>query len=331
LFPIRGKISNAFQKSKAAFFANEEVQGINQIILGKDYHKGFTIDEVKVSKVIFMADADVDGAHISALLERMFVMYYPQMIMAGMVYKAIPPLFSIKQGKRNKFFTEQIDIVKYIQKEFLDRYNITTMKKEPLSNRDVTSFFIKNADYIYYLSQVANTYSVEPYLLEMVLNNFVANKHKLNFEKLKKDVRATYRFMDVTKEHGTIIVSGTIDKSNLIIFSDKFINDCRTILNIIENNKELYYKINGQPQSIYQIMTLYEKTQPSSIQRYKGLGEMDDVDLAQSTLYPGSDRTLIRYTMEDAKETLEAIREYESDSKKILTLVKNVNRNDLLE
>jgi hypothetical protein len=81
----------------------------------------------------------------------------------------------------------------------------------------------------------------------MVLNNFVANKHKLNFEKLKKDVRATYRFMDVTKEHGTIIVSGTIDKSNLIIFSDKFINDCRTILNIIENNKELYYKINGQP------------------------------------------------------------------------------------
>ena len=307
------------------------MQGINQIILGKDYHKGFTIDEVKVSKVIFMADADVDGAHISALLERMFVMYYPQMIMAGMVYKAIPPLFSIKQGKRNKFFTEQIDIVKYIQKEFLDRYNITTMKKEPLSNRDVTSFFIKNADYIYYLSQVANTYSVEPYLLEMVLNNFVANKHKLNFEKLKKDVRATYRFMDVTKEHGTIIVSGTIDKSNLIIFSDKFINDCRTILNIIENNKELYYKINGQPQSIYQIMTLYEKTQPSSIQRYKGLGEMDDVDLAQSTLYPGSDRTLIRYTMEDAKETLEAIREYESDSKKILTLVKNVNRNDLLE
>jgi DNA gyrase/topoisomerase IV subunit B len=78
-------------------------------------------------------------------------------------------------------------------------------------------------------------------------------------------------------------------------------------------------------------MTLYEKTQPSSIQRYKGLGEMDDVDLAQSTLYPGSDRTLIRYTMEDAKETLEAIREYESDSKKIITLVKNVNRNDLLE
>lgn len=307
------------------------MQGINQIILGKDYHKGFTIDEVKVSKVIFMADADVDGAHISALLERMFVMYYPQMIMAGMVYKAIPPLFSIKQGKRNKFFTEQIDIVKYIQKEFLDRYNITTMKNEALSNRDVTSFFIKNADYIYYLSQVANTYSVEPYLLEMVLNNFVANKHKLNFEKLKKDVRATYRFMDVTKEHGTIIVSGTIDKSNLIIFSDKFINDCRTILSIIENNKELYYKINGQPQSIYQIMTLYEKTQPSSIQRYKGLGEMDDVDLAQSTLYPGSDRTLIRYTMEDAKETLEAIREYESDSKKILTLVKNVNRNDLLE
>jgi DNA gyrase/topoisomerase IV subunit B len=78
-------------------------------------------------------------------------------------------------------------------------------------------------------------------------------------------------------------------------------------------------------------MNAYNQNMPNSIQRYKGLGEMPDKELAESTLYPGLNRTLIRYTMEDAKETLEAIREYESDSKKILTLVKNVNRNDLLE
>lgn len=60
LFPIRGKIANAFKMSKQAFFSNEEVQSITQIMFGCEYRKGLTIDDLKVKKVIFMADADVD-------------------------------------------------------------------------------------------------------------------------------------------------------------------------------------------------------------------------------------------------------------------------------
>ena len=67
------------------------------------------------------------------------------------------------------------------------------------------------------------------------------------------------------------------------------------------------------------------------VQRYKGLGEMPADDLAESTLYPGSDRTLIRYTMDDAKETINLIREYESNTKKILGEVGVVTREDLLD
>ena len=71
-----------------------------------------------MEKVIFMADGDVDGAHIAALLLRLFIMYFPQMIKAGMVYKAIPPLYSIKEGKKNRYFIENTDMVKYVQKTF---------------------------------------------------------------------------------------------------------------------------------------------------------------------------------------------------------------------
>ena len=60
IFPIRGKIINAFKASKQAFFSNEEVQGITQIIFGQEYKKGLTIDDCKVDKIVFMADADVD-------------------------------------------------------------------------------------------------------------------------------------------------------------------------------------------------------------------------------------------------------------------------------
>ena len=81
--------------------------------------------------------------------------------------------------------------------------------------------------------------------------------------------------------------------------------------------------------TIYQIMKLYESLSPSNLQRYKGLGEMDPVELGESTML--GDRTLIRYTLEDAKEELEAIREYESNPKKILSLVGNVTRDDLID
>lgn len=60
LYPIRGKIINAFKASKQKFFENEEVQAIIQIIFEQEYKKTLTIDDVKVEKVIFMADADVD-------------------------------------------------------------------------------------------------------------------------------------------------------------------------------------------------------------------------------------------------------------------------------
>lgn len=332
LFPIRGKIPNAFKMTRNAFFSNEEVQGITRIILGSDYKRGFDVKDCKVSKVIFMADADVDGDHIAALLLRMFVMYFPQMIEAGMVYKAIPPLYSIKQGSRKKYFTEQADIVRYIQKIFLQNNTITDLKKNPLESKEVTLLFMKNADYIYHLERISNTYAVKPYLLEMVLNHYVSNKNKINLSKLQKEIKSVYRFMDaksVGKDN--IVIEGVIDKSNLIIFNDKFIEDCSHILDIIRDNDKLYYHINNETKSIYEIMKIYESTMPSSVQRYKGLGEMDEDELAESTLYPGSDRTLVRYTLKDAKEEIEAIREYESDTKKILSLVNKVTRDDLLD
>jgi hypothetical protein len=216
------------------------------------------------------------------------------------------------------------------KKKFLEKYTISDGKNS-LSSKDVTIFLMKNTDYIYYLERVANTYALNPYLLEMVLNNYVSNKNKINYEKLSKDVKASYRFMTVSKNKNTIMLKGTIDKVNTLIISDKFIQDCHNILDIISSNNKLYYNINGEKKTIYEIMKLYESVSPSSIQRYKGLGEMDYDELAESTLYPGSDRTLVRYTLEDIKEEIEAVREYESNPKKILGLVGNVSRDDLLD
>ena len=68
------------------------------------------------------------------------------MIAEGRVYKAIPPLYSIKQGKKERYFTEQIDIIKYMQKLFLEEHGISYLDKRPLDKKDITLFFMRNAD-----------------------------------------------------------------------------------------------------------------------------------------------------------------------------------------
>lgn len=250
-----------------------------------------------------------------------------------MVYKAIPPLYAIKANGKDRYFTDQKDIVKYIQRTFQQKYTVTNLDNSLLTNSELTNLFMINTDYIYWLEEmVANNYSVHPKLLETVLYNYIENGSSINLKKLEKEIGSMYRFMGVQKVNNSYIISGTIDKSYYLPFNDTFVQDnCTELFNIISKNKALRYKVNGQVMTLYDIMSLYKATSPTGVKRFKGLGEMEDYQLKESTLYPGSDRTLICYTMEDAKAELEAIREYESDMKKFLKLAGNVTRDDLID
>ena len=97
-------------------------------------------------------------------------MYFPFLIEAGMVYRAVAPLYSIKEGKKKKYFTENVDFVKYIQKLFINDNDLKNIKNKPLSNNDITRLLLNNIEYVYFLEKISNTYAVDPYLLEMVLN-----------------------------------------------------------------------------------------------------------------------------------------------------------------
>ena len=105
--------------------------------------------------------------------------------------------------------------------------------------------------------------------------------------------------MNVNKVKDSIIVQGVIAKSNIIIINDKFISDCEQILNLIRANTSLHYLINGEKKSIYEIMKLYDATQPNSVQRYKGLGEMDADELRDTTM-SRENRILRKITVDDA-------------------------------
>lgn len=255
------------------------------------------------------------------------------MIAEGRIYKAIPPLYSIKQGKKERYFTEQIDIIKYMQKLFLEEHGISYLDKRPLDNKDITLFFMRNADYVYYIERMANTFALHPRLLEKILFNYISGGDSVDYKKLEKEIKSSYRFMNTVKlNNGMVKVQGVIDKSNVAIINDRFITECRELIDIMKSNEKFYYLVDGNKMSLYEICLLYNKLTPSGIKRYKGLGEMQTQQLVESTLRADKgNRTLIRYTMQDIKEEQELIRQYESDPKKILGLIGTVTRDDLID
>jgi len=270
----------------------------------------------------------------------------PQLIQAGKVYKAVPPLYSIPKKGGEEYFKRNIDFVKYIQKLYLTNNKVTTLNgKSQLSGKDATLFFMNNEDYIYWLERLANTYSVEPKLIEMALFHYIRGD---KLSDIQKDLKKMYRFMDVKKVGNIIVYSGTIKESVFLPIHEQMLKDSAEMIKIINKNKEWYYKINGTVGSIYDVMEGFKKTQPNHLQRYKGLGEMDEDQLAESTLLPDitiplkvddgkrtrnvtGNRTLIRYTLEDAKEEIELIRKYESDYSQLFKFVGNVSRQDLID
>ncbi len=94
LLPIRGKILNVQKASVSDMLSNAECASIIQVI-GAGSGRSFDLEAARYGKVIIMADADVDGAHIRTLLLTLFFRYMPEMITDGRVYAAVPPLHRV--------------------------------------------------------------------------------------------------------------------------------------------------------------------------------------------------------------------------------------------
>ena len=105
ILPIRGKILNVEKASIDKVLANAEIKTmINAFGCGfsEGYGNDFDISKLRYDKIIIMADADVDGAHISTLLLTLFYRFMPDLIFEGHVYIAMPPLYKAMPSKEKK-------------------------------------------------------------------------------------------------------------------------------------------------------------------------------------------------------------------------------------
>ena len=106
VLPLRGKILNVASASNEKLSSNQELSDLS-LALGVKPGKDFRLDDLRYGRIIIMTDADVDGAHIAALLMTYFYREMPQLVEAGRLYLAQPPLYRLTQGGKTVYALDE--------------------------------------------------------------------------------------------------------------------------------------------------------------------------------------------------------------------------------
>jgi len=114
ILPIRGKILNVEKASMDRILANEEIRSLFTA-MGTGWQNDFDITKARYHKLVIMTDADVDGAHIRALLLTLIYRYMRPILDAGYVYIAVPPLYQVRQGKKIQYLDSDKDLEEYLK------------------------------------------------------------------------------------------------------------------------------------------------------------------------------------------------------------------------
>ena len=151
---------------------------------------------------------------------------------------------------------------------------------------------------------------------------------EFNAKKMIKNIKKRFPFINAEMVNNSVFISGLANgRSQFIFVNDQFINICLDLIMTIKNNEE-HYKIDGKLVTVYELMNIFANEEPKGVDRYKGLGEMDPKQLNETVMNQIGNRSLIRYTIESAKQEIENIRHIKSNMYSLLRDIR-VSRDEI--
>jgi len=135
LLPLRGKILNVLGAASSKIGTNAEISDLTQA-LGVGLGTRFNVDDLRYDKIIIMTDADVDGAHIAALLMTFFFTQMRPMIDAGHLYLACPPLYRLTQGSKRVYCIDEAERDAWLEKGLGGKGKIDVSRFKGLGEMD---------------------------------------------------------------------------------------------------------------------------------------------------------------------------------------------------
>jgi DNA gyrase subunit B len=279
-----------------------------------------------------MTDADVDGSHIRTLLLTFFYRQMPQLIEQGFIYIAQPPLYKIKRGKKEEYIKDDSLLFKHLMKQAANEMTVSsTLTKQSFEGNKLSKLLEEVEEYQRYTHRLTRRLGNDMTLLNAMLeaiggregimsNNKVKLRKVFENQDLMAQIEGTIAAAgystDLTndEEHGlwTITVkpaTGTPILLDWNLASYVEFQKAVELKRFLEENMPSPFTVgeNGKSSEIATREELLEMIlstakKDMSIQRYKGLGEMNPEQLWETTMDPEK-RTLLQVHIEDAVET----------------------------
>lgn len=328
MYSLKGVPLNTYGKSIAKILMNDEMKGLITALKTNIGDK-FDINKLYYNKIIILTDSDVDGARICSLLCLFFVIHMPEIIEKGYLYRALPPLYSVNNNGKKEFVRSKAEGVELTEKRIRNVFDIE-LNGNKLSSKDVSALLMMNSQYVEEVEKLAGKLPLHPEIVEFI-GRF---EGKPDF-----DTSLVKYFPEMEYDKETQSVKGIHEMSRWVVVVDEVLHlQLKTIQKFIRDvNKEVMeYDIIDKKTKIkkrvtlYQLLKLVKQYEPKVIKRFKGLGEMEAEELWETTLNPAN-RTLIRFTMEDALKAADQFKILhgpDSEPKKKLLEHFKMNRDD---
>jgi DNA gyrase subunit B len=320
VLPLRGKIINVEKSRIDKVLANNEIQALITAI-GTGVHDEFNIEEARYHKIVMATDADVDGAHIRTLVLTFLYRQMPELIDAGYVYIAKPPLYRVKQGNQETYLERESELEELLLRDKLEDFQLidASGNAKKLTSSRWQAYVRRSKEYEGWGSSLQAEFGHETvrFLEESnLLDEGVASVSaaaKLLGEKTLEG--APFDTEVIEASDGLVVVKAIERKSGLArthrLPAELFSHfDYRKFTEV----HEALLKQVGRPPFEIQLgerrnialsfqalrgAVLELARHGVQLTRFKGLGEMNADQLRETTMDPAS-RTLARVTLEDA-------------------------------
>ena len=328
ILPLKGKILNVEKARFDRMISSQEVGTLITALGCGIGREEYNIDKLRYHNIIIMTDADVDGSHIRTLLLTFFFRQLPELIERGYIYIAQPPLYKVKRGKQEQYIKDDEAMDDYLTNAALEDASLHVNASAPgLSGAALEELVNQYRTVLKTLDRLSRLYPKE------ITENFIYLP-RVEPEQLS-DKAAMQAWLDAlqtrmtsVEKSGEVYTVGLRHDSernywlpeiqikahgltNYILFNHDFYssNDYRTVTDLGGKLNSLLeddaYVMRGERKQAVSTFKdaldwlLAEGSRRLSVQRYKGLGEMNPDQLWETTMDP-SQRRMLQVTIDDA-------------------------------
>jgi DNA gyrase subunit B len=317
ILPLKGKILNIEKARFDKIFSSAEIRTIISALGAGIGQEEYDISKLRYDKVIIMTDADVDGSHIRTLLLTFFYRQMPDLVEAGHLYVAKPPLYRLKGGSSEAFFHNEDSYYAYLIDRVSEKEAVWVDGKRKISGKKLRSLLHALIEYFDTVSSLTRKGYSSRFLSFLcqkeVTKNHIKDKDLIVAlsEEFQNEAFVTQE-IKFDEEHNRyeLLLRDQKDSGAFFTFNWELLSspDFQRLLKFSHELRELDgpFFLVGDEKDRTKVESkeklfehLVDKAKKGiTIQRYKGLGEMNPEQLWQTTMDPER-RSLVKVTIED--------------------------------